>query len=362
MVPIQFEELSLPLGRRWGGQWHLIGVALLGSTLVVLSGQRAQGQGITAATITEILDSNQVYIQNQRAQVNSVAQQSQRVSTQAARASLRFNTGAVARLAPNSSLVIGQCAQINRGTMLVNGTLNGCSTSTVAGVRGTIYTLEVMETGQTVIRVFEGQVVVEPNPNPNLEPPVLPGSTFDPADRSFNPVVLPVDPVVPFLNLPPVVDPPSPEPRKPPVDIEQNLPQEAFSSPDGLEVVQPLDDTVVALLGKVMAGPSAGLEDWTTTKAEQSETMGFTADDSLTVTEGQQVIIDAEQGEAVIQPLQAEDFIALLEGPLINGFAVEIPGIGNLRQSFERLFPGVPLPSLWAPPLPLPPLRFPFPF
>jgi hypothetical protein len=80
------------------------------------------------------------------------------------------------------------------------------------------------------------------------------------------------------------------------------------------------------------------------------------------VAEGQQVTVDAENNEAVIALLTADDFIELLEGPLINGFAVEIPGIGNLRSTFEQLFPGIPLPSYWVPPIPSPPIRFPFPF
>jgi hypothetical protein len=94
----------------------------------------------------------------------------------------------------------------------------------------------------------------------------------------------------------------------------------------------------------------------------QERTVEFTPDDSIAVAQGQQVTIDAESNEAVIAFLTSEDFLALLEGPLINGFALEIPGIGSLRRTFEQLFPGVPLPSYWIPPIPSPPVRFPFPF
>jgi hypothetical protein len=92
------------------------------------------------------------------------------------------------------------------------------------------------------------------------------------------------------------------------------------------------------------------------------ESVGFAENDTITLAEGQQVIIDAERDEAVIAPLTPEDFVALLEGPLVRGFALDLPGIGNLRRTFERLFPGIPLPSYWRPPIPTPPIRFPFPF
>ncbi|MGD1905206.1 MAG: hypothetical protein ACFB0C_04335 [Leptolyngbyaceae cyanobacterium] len=117
---------------------------------------------INQATVIEILDGSQVYIQNQQARVNSVAQRQQRVHTAASRASLRFNTGAIARLSSNSSLTVGQCAHVQQGTLLVNGALNGCTNTSVAGVRGTLYTVTVTEDGADVIEVFEGTVEVSP--------------------------------------------------------------------------------------------------------------------------------------------------------------------------------------------------------
>lgn len=142
---------------------HLIMVILGGLLAITWQGVAslpAHAQTVTQARITEIVGGDQVYIQNRKARVNSTAQRQQRVRTDNARASLSFNTGAIARLAKNSSLTIGQCAQLQGGTLLVNGALNGCTQTTVAGVRGTIYTLTVNESGVETLNVFEGTVAV----------------------------------------------------------------------------------------------------------------------------------------------------------------------------------------------------------
>ncbi|MBE9159547.1 hypothetical protein IQ265_22325 [Nodosilinea sp. LEGE 06152] len=371
-----------------------MGVTLAGSVLLALPGYEAEAQTSSAATVTEILDSNQVYIQNRAAQVNSVAQQRQQVRTRAARTSLRFNNGAVARLAHNSSLVVGQCAQLNRGTLLVNGTLNGCSTSTVAGVRGTIYTIEVTDTGETIIQVFEGEVVVERNLNPVTVDPMA--DEFNPLDPSLDPVVPGTDPVVPFANpteppaspgtspeinspgASPGIEPPTTGPGSPGFELplEPNPSTPPTSPPPG-----PTTDPLGSLGNKPVEGllvaaqpglkqdgsPSSDVDSDSALPEENveeadGETVDFSEDDSLTIAEGQQVIIDADNDEAVILALSPEDFIDLLEGPLIEGFVLEIPGMANLRRSFEQLFPGVPLPYYWVPSIPSPPIRFPFPF
>ncbi|MGB3308346.1 MAG: hypothetical protein WBG32_21060 [Nodosilinea sp.] len=369
-----------------------MGATLAVSMLLAAPEYQAQAQANSAATVTEILDSNQVYIQNRTARVNSLAQQRQQVRTRAARTSLRFNSGAVARLAHNSSLVVGQCAQLNRGLLLVNGTLNGCSTSTVAGVRGTIYTIEVTDMGKTIIQVYEGEVVIKRNLNPKPVDPMADG--FDPLDPSLDPVVPVTDPVVPFVNPmeppaspgpSPVIDPPGPSPVDPPgpspvIDPPTTGPE---NSP-GLEPpfdpsTEPIPPPATSPLGikttngllaaaqfklkqdgplDSSADPAPALPEATT----DGETVDFTEDDLLTIAEGQQVIIEVGDDQAVILALSPEDFIDLLEGPLIDGFAVAIPGMANLRRSFEQLFPGVLLPYYWVPPIPSPLIRFPFPF
>ncbi len=335
---------------RWKGFTQILGTTLICTSLLAVPRHPAQGQSVSA-TVTEILDSNQVYIQNRTAQVSSVAQQNQQVRTQSARTALQFNNGAVARLAHNSSLVVGQCAQVNRGTLLVNGPLNGCSTSTVAGVRGTIYTIEVTEDGQTIIQVFEGEVVVQRNLSPEPVEPAL-----DELD--------PVDPNPDWVN--PDEPPPaelSPE-QDPTVEPLLNTPKSSDSKPEPLGGFLPSETGERVALKQDTPAPIEGSDSAPDSPAGPlpEETVDFTPTDSISVAEGQQITVDAEKNQAVITLLTAEDFIELLEGPLINGFVVEIPGISNLRGTFERLFPGIPLPSYWVPPIPIPPIRLPFPF
>jgi hypothetical protein len=115
---------------------------------------------INRAEIMQILDSAEVYIQNKQAKVKDSANKGQRVRTADARAQLQFNTGAIGRLAHNSVLTVGQCARLQKGSLLVNGAMNGCTSSVVAGVRGTTYVLEVNETGEANIKVLEGEVTL----------------------------------------------------------------------------------------------------------------------------------------------------------------------------------------------------------
>ncbi len=131
--------------------------------VVVLLCQRspvmAQGN-VNRATITEVLDSPQVFIQNKQAKVKDAANKGQKVRTGDARAQIQFNTGAVGRLAHNSVLTVGQCARLRQGQLLINGAMNGCTSSVVAGVRGTTYVLEVDEAGEASVKVLEGEVTV----------------------------------------------------------------------------------------------------------------------------------------------------------------------------------------------------------
>lgn len=300
----------------------------------------AWGQTVDSATVTEVLDSDQVFIQNRQAAINSVAQRQQRVRTQAARTSLRFNNGAVARLAHNSSLMVGQCAQLNRGTLLVNGTLNGCSTTTMAGVRGTLYTLEVTEEGETIVKVFEGEVLVGQRPTDGspddgfedgfeagFEADVIPDETVgidadELEEGGLKQVLAPTD------STPPPADSHAPghNPGSPGSQIQVDL-----SPPSG--------------------EPGA---------VEPAETVDFNPDTVLVINEGQQVMINAENDTAVISRLTVEDFINLVEGPLIRGFSA-LPGISDLQRTFRRLYPRVPslplIPSVPSLIIPQPPTQ-----
>ncbi|NER80869.1 MAG: FecR domain-containing protein [Leptolyngbya sp. SIO1D8] len=261
---------------------------LLAFGLQSLLGAPLHAQSVTQARITEILEGNQVYIQDRQAQVNSVAQQQQRVRTGTSRAALSFNTGAVARLAYNSSLTVGQCAQLRQGTILVNGALNSCTGSSVAGVRGTLYTLTIGQGGVETLRVFEG--TVEISHQPNEEAPV-------------------------------------PEP--------------------------PQETEVPALWGR---------------RLNHHEAAEIAPEAAVVVGEGQSLIYDPVLRQGRIQQLTAEDFERLLRGPLVADFTIELPGIRDLRDAFERLFPDtvfpelslptpvIPTPALPTPSVPLPSL------
>ncbi|NJP10325.1 MAG: FecR domain-containing protein [Leptolyngbyaceae cyanobacterium RU_5_1] len=151
-----------------------VAIAFLCALSCVLVLQRspvaAQSQkSISRAEITQILDGPDVFIQNKQAKVKDAANKGQRVRTADARAQLLFNTGAVGRLAPNSVLTIGKCAQLRQGTLLVNGAMNGCTSSVVAGVRGTTYVLEVDEMEQARIKVLEGEVAIAKSSAPTSE-------------------------------------------------------------------------------------------------------------------------------------------------------------------------------------------------
>jgi hypothetical protein len=116
---------------------------------------------ITQATIADILDGTQVYIQDSQASVNDVATRGERVRTGSARAQLNYNNGAVGRLSQNSAVTIGnECTQLQSGGLIINGAVNGCTNSVVAGVHGTTYLLEVDEDGNETVKVLEGEVQI----------------------------------------------------------------------------------------------------------------------------------------------------------------------------------------------------------
>jgi len=164
--------------RPWFGTMHLVLLALalpLVSTLIPLP---ALGQAIKQAKIIEILDSDQVFIQNAKARKNAIARLGQQVRTGQARAGLNFNNRATVRLGRNSSLIVGsQCVRLNSGRIAISGT-RGCIGSVVAVTRGTIYTLEVMETGQGQVIVLEGEIELS-----NLEIPDTPPVVVRPAQK-----------------------------------------------------------------------------------------------------------------------------------------------------------------------------------
>ncbi len=132
----------------------LIATAFVGSAI-------AQSNTVTSATITEIADGIDVFIQNRRVRVNATARRQEQVRTGEARAELRFNNQAIARLGRNSLLTIGQCgAQVQRGSMLANGAVPSCSSQIATAVRGTTYLFEIDDDGEERISVLEGEVEI----------------------------------------------------------------------------------------------------------------------------------------------------------------------------------------------------------
>jgi hypothetical protein len=144
----------------------LIGLCLV-MMGVVLSPAQAQ---ISQATVTEILDGNQVFIQGRQANINNIAGAGQQVSTRISRAGLRFNNGAAGRLRSNTSLIIGQCIQIQQGGIVASGPANACIGSVRVATRGTTFVAELDAENNYNLQVLEGSIAVSPTNNPAQNP------------------------------------------------------------------------------------------------------------------------------------------------------------------------------------------------
>ncbi|MEX0267625.1 hypothetical protein AB3R30_00650 [Leptolyngbyaceae cyanobacterium UHCC 1019] len=154
---------------------RLIGLSLI--SLAAIAASPVYAQQIKQATLVEILDGDQVFIQDRKASVNQVANLGEQVRTQQARAGLRFNVGAGIRLGRNSSVVVGGgCIRLNRGQVLVAGSTagnRGCLRSVVAATRGTVYIMELEDSGQGRITVLEGAIEVSNPERPDTQRVVL---------------------------------------------------------------------------------------------------------------------------------------------------------------------------------------------
>jgi len=264
---------------RWNS-FHsfLIGLGLI-LTLGLFNSPLAAQTAISRGTISEILDGNQVYIQNNTARVRDVASRGQQVRTGSARTQVTFNTGAVARLSRNSVLTIGQCAQLQRGVLLVNGAVNGCTSSITAGVRGTTYIMKVDETGREEIQVLDGEVLVTKQPELTSRAGSALSSTVP--GRRYR-----------FLGFPRPSQPQTPSSTETP-------------------------DTVTLRAGEEIS-------------TRRGERLGAAA------------------------RISADDFLAILNGDLFRNYVEQLPGIANIRNAFQRLYPNVPFP-LSSPVIPRPP-------
>ena len=310
----------------------------------------------TQATVQEILDGNQVFIQNKRASINDVARQKQQVRTGNSRTALLFNTGAVARLSANSVLNIGQCARLKKGTILINGAVNACSASITTGVRGTTYLLAVDESGNQQVTVLEGEVVVKRNATPIVDEDDE-QSTDKPTDKPTNkPTTQPTTntktPIKPSTQQPNVISPTtSPKVKQftiPTAPIKPVLPP--TNPQQNGRPVDPLN------------GQPA--KDKPILKIEQNSE-SVNQSEEVVLKAGEKVEINQGGALGIIQQLTANEFVGLLQGNLFQGFTSQIPGIDKVRSVFNGLFPGVnfpiSIPSIPTPSIPIPSIpRFPF--
>jgi hypothetical protein len=146
-------------------QGHLILCSIISGLLTGLYPLPSQGQ-ISQAIIEEVIDSNEVYIEQQPAKVEDRANFGQQIATKAALAGLIFNNGASGRLGHHSSMIVGQCIEVSQGELLVSGPVNGCVAEMTVIVQGTVYTLEKTSDGSGLVKVIEGRVEVEERSRP----------------------------------------------------------------------------------------------------------------------------------------------------------------------------------------------------
>lgn len=130
-------------------------------TILALPPLVAKAQ-ISEATIIEILDGNEVFIENKEAQVNDNANLGQRIHTKKSRTALEFNNGAQGRLGSGSEVTVGQCIEVHQGAIIASGPANGCLSGFIVNVQGTIYLMEAKKNGKGNIKVLEGEVEITP--------------------------------------------------------------------------------------------------------------------------------------------------------------------------------------------------------
>lgn len=136
---------------------------LLAILFVALPSAGLPAAAVETATVQEILDGRELFIDQTPAKVKQKARAPQLMSTGNSRGQIGFNTGAVGRLNRFSKLKLGSgCFLIDKGQILVSGPQSGCTRSARLSVRGTNYVIEVAENGEADVSVLEGSVEVEP--------------------------------------------------------------------------------------------------------------------------------------------------------------------------------------------------------
>jgi hypothetical protein len=138
------------------------GTGVLVTALAICSMPSQGLQASETATVQDILDGDELYINRKPARVKARAQAPEVVSTGNSRGQLGFSTGAAGRLNRFSLLRLGSsCFLLEKGQLLVSGPQNGCTRSARLSVRGTNYLMEIKEDESSELTVLEGQVAVE---------------------------------------------------------------------------------------------------------------------------------------------------------------------------------------------------------
>lgn len=114
------------------------------------------------ATVQQILDRPELFIDQRQARVKDVADEPQRLSTRNSRAQLLFSSGAAGRMTRQSVLQLGnRCFLLEQGQVLVSGKQSACTRSIRLSVRGTNYILESFDNGDAAVTSLQGELQVE---------------------------------------------------------------------------------------------------------------------------------------------------------------------------------------------------------
>ncbi|MEB3199206.1 MAG: iron dicitrate transport regulator FecR [Synechococcaceae cyanobacterium] len=142
-----------------------LALALLGASPV---------RAAETATVQEILDGDQLYIDRRQARELEKARAPQQLSTGNSRGQIGFQSGAVGRLNRHSLMKLGQgCFLLEKGQILISGRQSGCTRSARLSPRGTNYVVAIDDNGAAEISVLEGSLDVQAlrDGNPTEQPP-----------------------------------------------------------------------------------------------------------------------------------------------------------------------------------------------
>ncbi len=137
-------------------------LALVCALAVLSPPLRAEQRSSQSATVQEILDGPELYIDRAQASLRQQAHAPQTISTGHSRGQLAFGSGATGRINRHSLMQLGaRCFVLNRGEVLVSGPQPACTRSTRLSVRGTNILLGLNAAEETELAVLEGEVELE---------------------------------------------------------------------------------------------------------------------------------------------------------------------------------------------------------